>query len=125
MRRARGTFEVEMTPEGAGVPIGRMALSKTYVGDVSGEATGYMLSVMAEVEGSAAYVAIERVTAELDGRHGTFDLVHRGLMDRGQPSLDVVVAPDSGTGDLSTIRGNLTIDIVDGVHTYDFAYDLD
>jgi len=45
-------------------------------------------------------------------------------MTRGTPQLAITVVPDSGAGQLVGLAGDLTIDIVDGKHTYDFAYTL-
>lgn len=36
----------------------------------------------------------------------------------------MTVVPDSGTGELEGISGDLEIDIVDGVHRYQLTYDL-
>jgi hypothetical protein len=114
-----------MTPDAGAAAIGRLALTKTYSGDLVGGAVGHMLSVTSDAEGSAAYVALERIEAEIAGRSGTFDLVHRGIMDRGRPSLDVSIVPDSGTGALAGISGTLTIEIIDGSHVYELTYELD
>ena len=46
--------------------------------------------------GSAVYVAIERVTGTLHGRKGSFALHHRGIMTRGQPELTIAMVPDFG-----------------------------
>ena len=44
-------------------------------------------------------------------------------MDRGKPTLTCTVVPDSGTGDLLGLIGNLTIHAAsDGKHTCDFDY---
>ncbi len=37
-------------------------------------------------------------------------------MDRGTPSLNIAVIPDSATDALTGLRGTLTIEIVDGKH---------
>ena len=50
-----------------------------------------MLAASTSVEGSAAYVAIERVTGTLAGRSGTFMLQHSATMTRGTPHLLVTV----------------------------------
>ena len=84
-----------------------------------------MLALMSPVPGSGAYVAIERIEGRLDDRSGSFHLQHNGTMDRGQPSLTVSVVPDSGTGELTGLRGQLAIDIIDGKHFYTFDYTLD
>ncbi len=45
-------------------------------------------------------------------------------MDRGTPSLAVVVVPDSGTGELEGLAGEFKINIADGRHSYEFVYRL-
>ena len=129
MAVAAGTFEVviapcETTPEEGAPAISRMALDKTFSGDVAGTSRGQMLASMTAVEGSAGYVALETVEAKLDGRHGSFVLQHVGLMTRGEPSLQVTIVPDSGTGDLVEISGDLKIDVIEGVHHYSLTYKL-
>ncbi|WP_420381430.1 DUF3224 domain-containing protein [Novosphingobium sp.] len=124
-RQAIGNFDITMTPTGApGNPIGTMALAKTYHGDLSGTSTGHMLAFRSAVEGSAGYVAMERVTGVLEGRTGAFTLQHNGLMDKGVPSLSVVVVPDSGSEDLVGLTGSLDIIISPGRHDYKFTYNL-
>ncbi len=129
LQHARGTFEVKLTPQshepGVGDPgIARMALHKIFTGDMEGTANGQMLAVRSAVEGSAGYVAMDRVEAKLGGRRGGFALQHSWTMDRGAPQLSITVVPDSGTGELEGISGTLSIDIREGQHFYDFAYRL-
>jgi hypothetical protein len=126
---ASGTFEVKMTPQApeanVGDPtVGRMALDKQFHGDLEGTSKGQMLAVRSDVDGSAGYVAIERVTGTLKGRTGTFALQHSGIMNRGAPSLSITVIPDSGTGQLAGLAGTMTINIADGKHSYAFEYTL-
>jgi hypothetical protein len=72
-----------------------------------------------------AYVALERVTGTLDGRAGSFALVHRALMRDGTPEgWSVVVVPGSGTGALAGLEGSLRITIEHGTHFYDLEYTL-
>ncbi len=130
MPHARGTFEVQMNPQ-APAPnvsdptVGRFALDKTFHGDLEATSKGEMLATSGNVEGSAGYVALERVNGTLAGRTGTFALLHTGLMTRGAPQLTLVVVPDSGTDGLASISGTLAIDVVDGKHHYDLDYTLD
>jgi len=49
-------------------------------------------------------------------------LQHSGRMNRGVPSLSIMVVPDSGTDELEGLTGTLSINIVDGRHFYDFLY---
>jgi len=76
------------------------------------------------VNGSAGYVAIERVTGTLDGKHGTFVLQHSGTMNRGASTLSVTVVPDSGTGELAGLSGRMNIQIVEGKHFYELDFEL-
>jgi Protein of unknown function (DUF3224) len=126
---AKGTFEVKMAPqpaqEGVGdASIGRMALDKQYSGELEATAKGQMLAIRSPVEGSAGYVALERISGVLHGRRGEFALQHNGTMTRGVPQLTVTVVPDSGTGELLGLAGTLTITQTDGKHFYDIEYTL-
>jgi hypothetical protein len=127
MKRASGSFEVTMQPlrnaEVCTDPMfGRFLLTKKFSGDLEASARGHMLSAGTAVKGSAGYVAIDQVTGTLEGRTGGFVLQHSGSMNRGVPSLSIMVVPDSGTGELAGITGTLSINIVDGKHFYDFLY---
>jgi hypothetical protein len=127
MKRATGSFEVSLHPlSNAEVSkdslLGRMLLTKTFNGDLTAAARGQMLSAGTTTRGSAGYVAIDHVTGTLDGRKGSFLLQHSGRMNRGVPSLSIMVVPDSGTDELTGITGTLSINIVDGKHFYDFLY---
>jgi hypothetical protein len=83
-----------------------------------------MLTALTPVEGSAGYVAIERVRGTLHGRRGTFLLQHNGLMDRGAQQLAITVIPDSGTDELEGIQGAMTIAIEGGTYSYALVYTL-
>lgn len=125
--RASGTFDVKLTPQtpaDEASSLGRMSIDKQFHGDLEGTSKGEMLAAMTAVQGSAGYVAIERVTGTLKGRHGTFVLQHSGLMNRGTPQLTVTVVPDSGTDQLAGLTGTMKIDIADGKHSYVFEYTL-
>jgi hypothetical protein len=126
---AKGSFTVEMKPQAEpdvadGVSLGRMSLDKRFEGDLSGTGRGEMLTALTPVQGSAGYVAIERVTGTLHGRSGSFVFQHTGTMDRGAQQLSIQVVPDSGTGALAGITGTFKLSIVDGKHFYEFAYSL-
>jgi hypothetical protein len=126
MQTATGTFEVTVEPIDSGdEAIGRMRLTKTFAGDLVGTASGQMLSTGTSRPDSAGYVAIDRVTGTVHGRSGTFVLQHNGLMARGDGTLTVTVVPDSGTGELTGLAGNLAIDVVEGEHRYKLEYTLE
>ena len=127
-KHAKGTFEVKVAPQAddkVGDPtVGRMSLDKVFSGDLEGVGRGQMLGVRTEIEGSAGYVAMERIAGKLHGREGTFALQHSGSMTRGVMQLNITVVPDSGTGQLAGIAGKLSIIIADGKHSYEFEYTL-
>lgn len=129
MNRAVGTFDVKLAPLDAynrdhGALAGRMSLDKQFRGELEATGKGEMLTAGTDVKGSAAYVAIERVTGTLRGRSGSFALHHTGIMNRGVPTLSIAVVPDSGTGGLAGISGRMAIIIADGKHSYEFDYTL-
>ena len=124
--RAEGTFQVKLVPltSESDPALGRMSIDKQLRGDLEGTTKGEMLSFMSSVKGSAGYVAMEKVTAVLKGRKGTFVLQHSATMTRGAPGLSVTVVPDSGTDQLVGLTGKFNIIIADGKHSYDFEYTL-
>jgi hypothetical protein len=121
-----GTFDVKLTPQTSAdtTSWARMRIEKTFHGQLDGGSAGEMLAVRTETKGSAGYVALEKVSATLDGRKGTFFLQHSGLMDRGSAALTVSVVPDSANGELTGLKGTMTIDIINGQHHYGFSYSL-
>lgn len=126
---AKGSFEVKLLPltfEGtdADSKLGRMTIDKTIAGDLVATTQGQMLSAMTGTQGSAAYVAIEKVTGTLHGKRGSFVLQHTGTMNRGARAHSVTVVPDSGTDELTGLEGVFKIDIVDGKHFYEFSWRL-
>ncbi|MCI4364546.1 MAG: DUF3224 domain-containing protein [Thermoplasmata archaeon] len=126
---ATGTFEVTMSPQGPddiaeGSTLSRLSLSKRFHGDLEAVSKGDMMTAMGEVEGSAGYVAIERVTGTLHGRRGSFVLQHGGIMTKSSQQLTILVVPDSGSGELTGLSGRLAIKMEEGVHSYRFEYIL-
>lgn len=127
--RAQGRFDVKLAPltmadEKADPTLGRMSIDKRFEGDLEATSKGEMLSAVSGVQGSAGYVAIERVTGALHGRRGTFTFQHTGVMTRGAPQLTITVVPDTGTDELVGLAGTMSITIAGKEHTYDFEYTL-
>ena len=127
--QAKGEFEVTRIPQqeldiGGDASVGHSRFDKRFHGPLDATSVVHMLAVGTDVPGSAAYVAIERISGTLDGRRGSFMAQHSGTLDRGQPTLALGVVPDSGTGELAGLRGRMAIDIVDGAHSYTLDYEL-
>jgi hypothetical protein len=126
---AKGPFEVKMAPVDTAhkeeKAIARYSLDKAYHGDLEATGAGEMLASMGTVKGSGTYVAMEIVHGVLAGKKGTFALGHIGTMAHGEQNLSINVVPDSGTGELSGISGEMKIIIAaDGKHSYEFEYEI-
>lgn len=128
-RQAKGSFDVKLAPQVLasedkveGATLGRMSLDKQFHGDLEATSQGEMLSAMTGTQGSAGYVAIEKVVGTLHGRKGSFVLQHSATMTRGTPQMNIIVVPDSGSGELAGLSGKMLIIIADGKHSYEFDY---
>jgi hypothetical protein len=128
--RASGPFDVKLTPQDDKLDptLGRMTIEKTLHGDLDAISKGQMLTASTDIKGSAGYVAIERVTGTLKTpagpRTGSFSLQHFATLTRGAPELNIIVVPDSGTGQLVGLTGKMNIEIAAGKHSYTFDYTL-
>jgi hypothetical protein len=129
--RMQGTFEVAIAQQASDNPpareaaILRLSLDKRYSGPLDAQGQGEMLADGGGDRKDGAYVAMERVTGALEGRKGSFALVHRALMRNGAPEgWSVVIVPGSGTGALAGLEGSMRISIDDGKHHYDLDYTL-
>jgi hypothetical protein len=128
-QQAKGEFDVARTDEpacdmGGGASAGHYRFEKHFHGELEASSVVHMLAVGTDVPGSAAYVAIERLSGTLHGLAGSFFLQHNGVMNRGAASLSLTIVPDSGTGDLLGISGRMAIDITAGKHFYTLDYTL-
>ncbi|MEO3890347.1 DUF3224 domain-containing protein [Nonomuraea sp. B5E05] len=128
---AKGTFDTagwDAKPpfdERDGVSLGLVTLTKTFHGDLTGTSVVTMMVATTPVEDSRSYVALERIEGTLHGRSGTFVVQHDAVSDAGEQSLRITVVPDSATGELRGLRGELGIVIApDGGHSYTFDYRL-
>lgn len=126
-----GRFDVDMTSADCSIEsekdhtFGRMLLDKTYHGALTANSRGEMMSVSTQTEGSAGYVALEQVSGELNGKNGTFVLQHFGVMHEGHNRLILEVVPDSATGELKGLLGQMDIRVEDGQHFYDLEYQFE
>ena len=128
--KALGTFKVSLLPLDYSQPpeheakIGRMSINKTFQGDLSANSKGEMLSATTNIKGSAGYVAIEQVSGTLNNKSGSFILQHFGIMSGSTHKLTLEVIPNSGTEELLGLSGSMQILISEGVHQYEFDYDI-
>ena len=128
--RVSGTFDVKLEPQkpdnapAQGAGIGRVSIDKQYHGGLEGTSQGEMLAY-GDGTRSGAYVAIERFSGTVNGRKGSFALVHRSNMSNGVPERwEILVIPDSGTEALTGIAGELRIIFKDKQHLYEADFTL-
>ena len=127
---ATGTFSVSLQPitayaaDSQGTKQGRMSIDKEFFGDLKGLSIGEMLTAMTAIQGSAGYVAIEKVTGQLNGNRGSFVLQHFGIMRGEESRLILEVVPDSGTDELTGLSGSMKISRDGGEHFYEFEFDI-
>jgi len=130
LQQAAGPFDVKIAPLDPNFkfdenPYTRFSIDKQFHGDLEATSKGEMLAAGSPAKGAGGYVAVERVTGSLRGRIGTFVLQHNATMQHGQHQLNVIVVPDSGTGQLAGLSGAMQIIIApDGKHSYAFSYSL-
>lgn len=124
-----GPFDVKMQGEPPfderdGISLGRARFDKQFHGALEATSVVHMTSVRTTIPNSAAYVAVERIEGTVEGKRGSFCVTHLATMNRGAESLLISVVPDSGTGELVGLSGQMKIRIVERKHFYDFEYSL-
>ena len=102
----------------------RATVAKTLTGDLEGEGrVEYLMLYLAD--GSAAIVGLERVTARIGGRSGTFALQRIGKFENGMASESYSVVPGSATGDLTGLTGEGRTSVGHGMeHPFELSYEL-
>src|SRR4029077_715359 len=100
-QRVMGSFQVKVTPQKPDTQIaraanlGRLTIDKRFHGELEADSKGEMLATQTEVKGSAAYVALERVTGTLKGLSASFVLQHSATTTRHTPQSSAAAVPDS------------------------------
>jgi hypothetical protein len=87
-----------------GPALSRIHVEEAFSGDIAGDGVVEFLQA-AQADGTASFVGIERVSARLGGRAGTFLLQDAGTVAGNVVSGDWFVIPGSGTGELAGLRG--------------------
>jgi Protein of unknown function (DUF3224) len=119
------TYEEETYDDRDGTALGRTHITRKFEGDFEGESTAELLTARTE-DGSAAYVAFDRISGRLGDREGSFVLEHHGTVSSAGASVAGMVVPGSATGELRglTGEGQIAVD-ADGNHELILEYELD
>jgi Protein of unknown function (DUF3224) len=126
--RASGHIEVktyQSTPYAPAAPaatsLNQLDVTETFTGDISGEGVARMLQAL-RADGSASFVAIERVTGTIAGKRGSFLLQDQGTLVGTKVTGTWFVIAGSGTDELADLRGEGAFEATLGQHA---SYTLD
>ncbi len=128
---AKGRFAIKSWDEkpyseGKDLPkLTRASVDKTFTGDLEGEGHVEYL-MMYRPDGTATFVALERITGRLDGRSGSFVLERTGVFEGGLAKESYSVIAGSATGDLQGLRGSGSTSVGHGMeHPFELSYELE
>ena len=117
-----GGQPIPETAAGAGLAY----MVKTFEGDLRGRSVTWFIGCLNQETGHGSYAALEAIDGELDGRRGTFNVIH-AASTHGSDRYDehFVIVSGSGTGDLAGLTGGgaLVVD-EDGTHRLLLDYSL-
>ena len=102
----------------------RAEVSKSFEGDLTGTSKLQYLMMYRE-DGTADFVAMERIRGSLGGKRGTFVLSHVGAFVDGAASGTWTVVQGSGTDDLEGLTGSSAFSIPKGEERFPFALDYE
>ena len=89
---------------GGGAKLTNAKVTQSYSGAIDGTSTiEYLMSYT--VQGTANFVGLERVSATVEGKSGTFVLQHAGSFSEGKARSSWSIVPGSGTEGLANLRG--------------------
>jgi hypothetical protein len=120
------SWEEETYDEAPGARLLLIRVGKTFTGEVVGTSTTTLAAAISEAsDADAGYGGVERLDVEVAGvGAGTLVLRHAAISSAEGASMEVVVVPGTGTGDLAGATGTAHVDRHDdGSHT--FALTLD
>ena len=109
--------------EGVGQPkLTRASVTKTYTGDIDGE--GHVEYLMLyRADGSATFVGLERITARVGRKSGTFVLQRTGVFEDGLAKESYTVISGSATGELKGLQGEGSSAVGHGMeHPFTLSY---
>jgi len=102
----------------------RAEVRKSFKGDLEGTSQLQYLMTYRE-DGTADFVAMERIRGTLGGKRGTFVLSHVGAFVDGAASGRWTVVDGSGTDDLEGLTGSSDFSIPKGEEAFPFALDYE
>jgi Protein of unknown function (DUF3224) len=89
-----------------GGQMSRTRWQKTFTGDLTGTSVVEAIMLGLDEGGPMVYVGIERFDCTVEGRTGTFVLLHSATHHGSGGLATWTIVPGSGTGELTGIRGH-------------------
>jgi hypothetical protein len=109
--RATGTFKIQGWDEEpyaeieGGRKLTKASVKQAFAGDLEGEGSVEWLMCYRPDE-TAAFVGLQRIVGQIDGRSGSFVLLQtEGTFDGKEATGRLSVVPGAGTGELEGLRG--------------------
>jgi hypothetical protein len=130
MNTTKGRFAIKSWDEkpyseGDGLPkLTKASVEKTFTGDLEGESHVEYL-MMYRIDGTAAFVGLERITGRIGEKTGTFVLQRIGVFENGEAKENYSVVPGSATGDLTGLKGEGDSAVGHGMeHPFELSYEF-
>ena len=102
----------------------RASVKKTYTGDIDGDGQVEYL-MMYRSDASATFVGLERISARIGGKTGTFVLQRTGVFEGGLAKESYSIIPGSGSGELQGLTGEGSSAVGHGMeHPFTINYAL-
>ncbi len=99
------SWEAETYDESTPSPtLSEVTVEKTFNGEMKGESVGKLL-MCSSLDDSAGYTIMDRFFVEIEGRKGSFVVIHGGMTDEMLAKGKIV--PGSGTDELEHITGTI------------------
>lgn len=102
--------------------ITRSGFIKRYYGELDGTSKGEILSAEYNNNRSSGIVAIEQFKGSLGNVKGSFLLQHYSIKSNEKDKLIIRIVPDSGTNELKSIEGFMSVLYIGGEYFYELTY---
>ena len=100
-----GSAESTEKTEDISGQLSKVQVTQNYSGAIEGDSElNYLMSYQSK--NSAVFVGLEKITAVLNERHGSFVIQHDGKFEQGVASSQFTIIKGSGQDELTNINGH-------------------
>jgi hypothetical protein len=105
-----------------GSKLYRVEMTHLYTGIIEGQGTiQYLFANNNQNQGG--FVALEKITGQVAGRSGSFVLQQTGSFGSGATIITMTVLPGTGTGELSGLSGQATMEFTEHLESYPIHFE--